>query len=282
MAAASGTDTASAQAAPLHGLTVGVTAERKAEELAGLLERRGARVLHGAAVRIVQVEDDERIVDISRGLLAAPPDVVVATTGVGFRGWLAGAERWGLREDLVAALGRAEILARGPKARGAIRGAGLTDAWSPATESSAEVLEHLLDRGVAGLRIALQLHGDPLTDLVDALSSAGAEVVTVPVYRWELPADLGPVDHLTDRLLAGGLDAVTFTSAPAVGGLLRRADARDLREPVVEALRRTLVVCVGPVTAAPLEAHGVPNVQPERARLGPMVRALEAAVAARA
>src|SRR5690242_14480997 len=153
MAAASGTDTASAQAAPLHGLTGGVTAARKAEELAGLLQRRGARVLHGAAVRVVQVEDDERVVDITRGLLAAPPDVVVATTGVGFRGWLAGAERWGLREELVAALGRGEILARGPKARGAIRGAGLTDSWSPATESSAEVLEHLLDRGVAGLRI---------------------------------------------------------------------------------------------------------------------------------
>jgi uroporphyrinogen-III synthase len=279
MPAASGPD--SPGDGPLHGLTVGVTAARKAEELAGLLERRGARVLHGAAVRIVPVEDDDRVVDRTRGLLTAPPDVTVATTGVGFRGWLAGAERWGLRDELVAALGRGEILARGPKARGAIRGAGLTDAWSPATESSAEVLEHLLDRGVAGLRIALQLHGDPLTDLVDALSAAGAEVVTVPVYRWELPADTGPVDHLTDRLLAGGLDAVTFTSAPAVGGLLRRAGERNLREPVVDALRRTLVVCVGPVTAAPLEAHRVPNVQPDRARLGPMVRALEAALAAR-
>src|SRR3954451_20701875 len=82
---------------PLHGLTVGVTAARKAEELAGLLERRGARVLHGAAVRIVPVEDDDRVVDRTRDLLAAPPDVIVATTGVGFRGWLAGAERWGLR-----------------------------------------------------------------------------------------------------------------------------------------------------------------------------------------
>jgi uroporphyrinogen-III synthase len=258
---------------------VGVTAARKADELAGLLERRGARVLRGPAVRIVPVEDDDQVVERTRGLLAAPPDITVATTGIGFRGWLAGAERWGLRDELVVALGRGEVLARGPKARGAIRSAGLVDAWSPATESSAEVLAHLLARGVAGLRIALQLHGDPLTEMVDALSAAGAEVVTVRVYRWELPTDLGPVDRLTDRLLAGGLDALTFTSAPAVEGLLRRAAERDLQAAVVDALRRTLVACVGPVTAAPLEAHDVPTVQPDRARLGPMVRALEAAAA---
>ena len=33
-----------------------------------------------------------------------------------------------------------------------------------------------------------------------------------------------------------------------------------------------LAACVGPVTAAPLERLGVPTVQPERARLGALVR----------
>jgi uroporphyrinogen-III synthase len=107
------------------------------------------------------------------------------------------------------------------------------------------------------------------------LTEAGADVVGMPVYRWELPPDLGPVDALTDALLAGGLDAVTFTSAPAVAGLLQRAAERGLD--VVDALHGVIVACVGPVTAEPLEALGVRTVQPERSRLGPLVRALEEA-----
>jgi uroporphyrinogen-III synthase len=261
----------------LAGMTVGVTAARKAEELGGLLERRGARPVYGPAVRIVPVEDDDRVVATTRGLLAAPPDITVATTGIGFRGWLAAAERWDLHAELVESLRRSEIVARGPKAAGAIRAAGLSEAWSPATESSAEVLEHLLERGVAGRRIAIQLHGDPLAEVVEALTEAGADVVGLPVYRWELPADLDPIDRLTDALLAGSLGAITFTSAPAVGGLLRRAAQRGLD--LVPALRRTMVVCVGPVTAEPLDALGVASVRPTRSRLGPMVRALEEAAA---
>ena len=55
--------TASSSAAPaavpaLVGFTVGVTAARRAEELATMLERRGAVVLHGPAIRIVPLADD--------------------------------------------------------------------------------------------------------------------------------------------------------------------------------------------------------------------------------
>ena len=87
------------------------------------------------------------------------------------------------------------MLARGPKARGAIRGGGLVDAWSPESESSAEVLAHLLSGAegpLQGRRIAVQLHGDPLPDLVAGLRATGAEVLTVPVYRWVLPEDVEP------------------------------------------------------------------------------------------
>ena len=48
------------------------------------------------------------------------------------------------------------------------------------------------------MRIAVQQHGEPLPDMVEALAVAGADVIEVPVYRWEPPADLGPLDRLTD------------------------------------------------------------------------------------
>ena len=123
--------------------------------------------------------------------------------------------------------------------------------------------------GVRGLRIAVQQHGEPLPDMVEALTVAGAEVIEVPVYRWEPPADLGPLDRLTDATLAGELDVLAFTSAPAAAGLLARAAERGLRDELIDRLRGpVLALCVGPVTAAPLEALDIPTVQPQRSRLG--------------
>jgi uroporphyrinogen-III synthase len=259
---------------PLAGYTVAVTAARRREELGALLARRGARVVYAPAIRIVPLSDDAELVAATRTVLAEPVDLVVATTGVGFRGWLEAADAWDL--PLVDHLRGTRVLARGPKARGAIRGAGLVDAWSPASESSAEVLEHLLSGAegpLAGRRIAVQLHGDPLPDFVEALRAAGAEVLTVPVYRWVLPEDVGPVRRLVATIAARGVDAVTFTSAPAAASLLAVADELGQRDELVAALTGgVLAIAVGPVTAGPLEAAGIPSLQPERSRLGALAR----------
>ena len=266
-------------AATLAGLTVGVTAARRAEELCALLERRGAAVLHAPALRIVALPDDTELEAATRSLVANPPDFAVATTGIGFRGWVEVADGWGIGEQLRTALRRSTVLCRGPKARGAVRATGLIDAWSPASESSAEVLEHLLEIGVADKRIAIQLHGDPLSDMVETLRAAGAEVITVPVYRWVAPADIAPLDRLIDSVCSGAVDALTFTSAPAAASMLARAAELGRAGELVTALRGpVLVVCVGSVTAAPLAARDIPTIQPTRSRLAAMVRALEAEV----
>ncbi|WP_177891142.1 uroporphyrinogen-III synthase [Vallicoccus soli] len=269
-------------AGPLTGFTVAVTAARRRDELASLLERRGARVVSGPAIRLVPLADDTELHRATLRCLEEPVDVAVATTGIGFRGWVEAADGWGLGERLLERLGAAELLARGPKARGAIRAAGLRDAWSPDSESSTEVLEHLLARDLEGLRVAVQLHGEPLPDFVEALEAAGATVVQVPVYRWTLPEDVAPLRRLVDLVAAQQVDCVTFTSAPAVASLLRVADERGQRDAVLAALRgRVLPACVGPVTAGPLTRLGVPSLQPTRSRLGSLVREVADALPAR-
>ena len=89
---------ASAVVPALAGFTVGVTAARRAEELGTMLERRGAVVLHGPAIRIVPLADDADLLAATKALVAQPPDITVATTGIGFRGWVEAAEGWGLGE----------------------------------------------------------------------------------------------------------------------------------------------------------------------------------------
>ena len=259
---------------PLAGYTVAVTAARRSEELAALLDRRGARVVVAPAIRIVPLSDDAELVAATREVLRAPVDLVVATTGVGFRGWLEAADAWDL--PLVEHLTHARVLARGPKARGAIRGGGLVDAWSPESESSAEVLSHLLSGAegpLQGRRIAVQLHGDPLPDLVTGLEAAGAEVLKVPVYRWVLPEDTAPLRRLVHTIAARAVDAVTFTSAPAAASMLQVAEQEGVLAGVLAAFTDgVLAVAVGVVTAGPLQAAGITTVQPERARLGALAR----------
>ncbi|MFI9755906.1 uroporphyrinogen-III synthase [Streptomyces collinus] len=268
---------------PLAGFTVGVTAARRADELGALLQRRGAAVLHAPALRIVPLADDSELLAATKEIIERVPDIVVATTAIGFRGWVEAADGWGLGEELLARLGGVRIMARGPKVKGAVRAAGLTEEWSPSSESMAEVLDRLLEEGVDGLRIAIQLHGEPLPGFVEALREGGAEVVGVPVYRWMPPEDITPVDRLLDATVGRALDAVTFTSAPAAASLLSRAEERGLLDEVLAALGHdVLPACVGPVTALPLQSRGIDTIQPERFRLGPLVQLLCQELPARA
>ncbi|GAA3232442.1 uroporphyrinogen-III synthase [Streptomyces thermocoprophilus] len=268
---------------PLAGFTVGVTAARRADELGALLQRRGASVLHAPALRIVPLSDDGELLAATKQLIDHAPDVVVATTAIGFRGWVEAAEGWGAgRSAAGAAACRG---AAGPWTQGEGRGTGrrALEDWSPSSESMAEVLDRLLEEGVDGRRIAVQLHGEPLPGFVEALREGGAEVVGVPVYRWMPPEDISPLDRLLDATVSRGVDAVTFTSAPAAVSLLNRAEERGLLGDLLGAFQHgVLPVCVGPVTAVPLQARGVDTVQPERFRLGPLVQLLCQELPARA
>ncbi|WP_405582154.1 uroporphyrinogen-III synthase [Streptomyces sp. NBC_01190] len=263
---------------PLAGFTVAVTAARRADELAALLVERGAVVLKAPSLRIMRPAEDPELREATRKLLGDPPDVAVATTAIGFRGWIEAADTWGLGEALLRGLGGVRLLARGPQVRGALRAAGLAEAWSPEAESLAEVLERLLAEGVDGRRVAVQWHGEPLPGFGEALRAAGARVVGVPVYRWMPPEDLAPVDRLLDAVCARGVDAVSFTSAPAAASLLHRAERRGRLRELLAAFRggEVLAACVGPVTASPLQAHDVPTRQPERSRLGPLAQLIAA------
>lgn len=263
---------------PLAGFRVAITASRRADEFETLLRRRGANVVSAAAISMVPLADDEQLRIVTDNVIADPPDLLIATTGIGFRGWVEAAEDWGLAEPLLAALGNGRVISRGPKATGALRAAGLREEWSPTSESSAEVLSHLRAEDLNGKRVVVQLHGatddwDPVPGFLDGLRERGATVVGVPVYRWEPPTDTTAFDSLVEAVALAQVDAVTFTSAPAVASTLMRADELG----VLEGVRRALVgpvvpYCVGPVTAAPLTSLGIESVAPERMRLGALAR----------
>ncbi|MEI2700723.1 MAG: uroporphyrinogen-III synthase [Microthrixaceae bacterium] len=122
------------------------------------------------------------------------------------------------------------------------------------------------------------LDGRSAPVLAEQLRALGAQVVAVPVYRWELPDDVEPVLRLIDLVIDGGVDAVTFTSSPSIWNLIRLAAEAGRQQPLQAALSGPVrAVCVGPVCASTARASGFARViEPERARLGAMVHTLGA------
>ncbi|GGF53357.1 uroporphyrinogen-III synthase [Marmoricola endophyticus] len=263
--------------APLSGFRVGVTAARKLDEQVALLERRGADVVRAPALSLAPNHVDQReLRATTEEVLSAPVDLFLATTGVGMRAWLAAADEWGLQERLIEHLGHAEILARGPKSVGALRRFGLRELWAPESEEFDDVLDHLRGRDLGGRRIVVQEHGQSLSMAGHALRRRGAEVVTVGVYRVVPAEDPEPMFALIDLVADREVDAVTFTSAPAVAAMMDAAGSTGRRDELVSAFQAdVLASCVGPVTSAAFEMWGVPTVYPERSRLAAMVKQLE-------
>jgi uroporphyrinogen-III synthase len=258
---------------PLVGCVVAITSDRRREELAALLRRRGADVLMAPTMRIVPLQDDHMLRAATEECLRGTLDYALATTGIGWRAWMSTAEGWGLGEQLGAALGRAVVAARGPKATGAIRACGLRETYSPPSESSPELLEWLLARDLTGTRIAVQLHGSDDTGFLNALRSAGAEVVPVPVYQWGPPEDPTAVTRLVDAVVRRQVHAVAFTSAPGAAAFLQAAENTGNLGRVVDAMTGdVLAACIGSVCASPLTPHGIIPVWPERGRLGSLAR----------
>lgn len=257
----------------LRGFRIGVTSDRRSDDLVSALQRRGAHVVHAPALKIVPNEQDTTLVEETRALIRARPEVVLVTTGYGVRRWFEVADAAGLGAALTAVLEEAQIFARGPKAVGAVRAAGLLDAQISETDTTAALVDALTRHGLTGRRVAIQLHGFTDTEQLRRLADVSAEVVTITPYRWVRPSGLDRLSRLIESACSRQLDAITYTSAPGAAATLETARAIGLGPAFVEAHREHVTAAaVGPVTAQPLLEAGIVPIVPERYRLGALIR----------
>jgi uroporphyrinogen-III synthase len=101
---------------------------------------------------------------------------------------------------------------------------------------------------LSGRRVLLPRADIARAALGVGLQDAGAIVDQVIAYRTSSAA---PPDGLVDRLNAGGVDAVTFTSSSTVRGVL------EMLGPAAGALAGTVIACIGPITAATARESGL-------------------------
>jgi uroporphyrinogen-III synthase len=184
----------------------------------------------------------------------------------------------GSRETFVQALGRAKVVARGPKPVAALRELGLTP-WVTAPEPNTwrEVLNALdakqSEFPLTGRRVAVQEYGASNPDLLAGLETRGARVTRVPVYQWALPDDMAPLQAAVRALADRQIDVVLFTTATQVVHLLKTADSMGLRERVLSGLTACVVASIGPTTSEEIREQGLePDLEPTHPKMGFLVR----------
>jgi uroporphyrinogen-III synthase len=250
---------------PLEGRTVALAECRQLEELAQLLEKEGATPLRCPLVNILDAPDEAPVLAWLRGLIAGRFDYVILFTGEGVRRLLGFAERAGLREQVIDALGWTRLVVRGPKPVRALKDVGLAPALVAEAPTTEGVIATLGREPLSGKTVAVQLYAPSNPALERFLGEAGATMAAVLPYVYAPAADAGRVADLIARMNRGEVDVLVLTSSPQVDRLYEVAVEHRLEDDLAEGLRRTRVAAVGPVVAESLQRRGAPvHVCPEQ------------------
>jgi uroporphyrinogen-III synthase len=132
----------------------------------------------------------------------------------------------------------------------------------PTTEG---VIAKLRGEDLRGRAVGVQLYGVPNPALETFLSSVGATVRTVLPYVYAPAADAQRVVDLIQRMAAGTVDAICFTSSPQLDRLYEVAAEHKVEPLLQQGLKLVRVAVVGPIVADRLREHGrQPDICPEQ------------------
>jgi hypothetical protein len=143
---------------------------------------------------------------------------------------------WASLRRLAQALSKLVILARGPKPVKVLRELRVPIAVAVSEPNTWREILRELDkqpRGfqLAGSRVAVQEYGVSNVAFLEELRRRGADVLHVPVYRWTLPEDLGPLRRALVEIVEGRARVILFTNAAQVSHVMQVGGGRGPGQP---------------------------------------------------
>ena len=255
---------------------------RRADDMRSLIERHGGTPFLAPSMREVPLIDNPVVFQFLDELSAGRIQIVVFLTGVGARAVLDVVETRFPRDEFFDWLQRCVIVVRGPKPTAVLRDWNVRiDHRAPEPNTWRELLAMLeRETTLSGRTVAVQEYGKPNDEFYEALRSRGATVLPVPVYRWDLPDDIQPLQTAVRKLIAGDFDLLLITSAQQVHHLLLIAERLGLKDECLAAAKKCLIASIGPTASETLAEVGLRvDIEPSHPKMGPLVKeALEAAL----
>lgn len=258
-----------------NGLTVAAFESRMASEITRLIERHGGIPLVTPALREIPLDDNSAALKFGTRLTTERVDLLILLTGVGTTALLDLLKTHYPWSSIVAALKQTAIVARGPKPVAALKAFGLLPTLTvPEPNTWVEVVSTLDEyRPVKGLRVAVQEYGASNPDLLEALKQREAEVFQVPIYRWALPEDMGPLRWTLDEVIAEKVPVLLITNAAQVDHVMQVLERDGKVARFRAALKKMVVASIGPTASERLRHHEWPiDFEPSHSKMGILVK----------
>ncbi|MBO0857019.1 MAG: uroporphyrinogen-III synthase [Chloracidobacterium sp.] len=249
---------------------------RMETELANLARRHGLEPVSVPALREEIADCADGVSALIDALMRGEVDYIIFQTGVGAATLLDEAERLNRRDELIEALKRTRVVARGPKPTAVLARCGLRPAVSAREPfTTAELIDAMRPFDISDKNVALLHYGEPNLSLAESLARRGALLRELLLYEWRLPADTTRLIRLIDELIDHQYTAIAFTSQIQARHLFRLAAEAGKDDQLRAALDEIVVASVGPTcTAALLNLSVRPHVEPERPKMGPLILAV--------
>jgi uroporphyrinogen III methyltransferase / synthase len=233
----------------LNGKTILITrAKEQAKTLTSLLRKEGASVLGVPTIQIIL--QPEELLQLEKAMESPESYAWLVLTSV---------NTVSIVDSLIQKrnrdwrhFDRLQIACIGESTAERVRQVGGKVALVPPQFQAESLAEELLKTEISGKRILLPRAAGSRTVLPTVLSASGAIVDEIRIYRADLPESSR--SKLIRILEEEQVDFITFTSSSTVRNFMELAG--DVLSNID--LERTLVACIGPITASTLREYGVP------------------------
>jgi len=248
-----------------------------ATDMARLIRRHGGEPLVVPALREIPIplQDNGAVFRFGVKLILHQVDLLILMTGVGAKALFEVLQARYPLAEIIEALKKTIVVTRGPKPLAVLKAMGLeANITVPEPNTWQDVIATLdYYRPVQGLKIAIQEYGVPKPDMIEDLKKRGAEVFSVPVYRWALPEDTGPIEAAIGEVLNGAIDAMMITNAAQIDHVMQLAERGHTVDPFREACRKMVVASIGPTATEGLKHHDLQvDFEPSHPKMGVLVK----------
>ena len=257
------------------GLAVAAFESRMAMEMARLIERYSGQPFVVPALREIPIQNNSAASRFGAKLIDGQVDVLILMTGIGTTTLFDILRLRHPLSSIMAGLKQTAIVARGPKPVAVLKTLGFTPTLTvPEPNTWVEVVSTLDEyRPVKGLRVAVQEYGTSNPDLLEALKQRGAEVFPVPIYRWALPEDTGPLKQVLSQIIAGNIQVMLVTNAAQIDHVMQLLEQEGPTVQFKEACKKMIVASIGPTASERLRHYDLPiDFEPSHPKMGVLVK----------
>ena len=262
-----------------HGLRVLAFESRMATEMARLIKRYGGEPLVVPALREIPIplQDNGAVFRFGVKLILHQVDILILMPGVGTKALFEVLQTRYPLAEIIEALKKTILVTRGPKPLAVLKAMGVEPNITVPEPNTWQDVIATLDyyRPVQGLKIAVQEYGVTKPEMFEDLKKRGAEVFAVPVYRWALPEDTGPLETAITHVLNGAFDAMIVTNAAQIDHVMQLAERALNTDLFRGACRKIVVASIGPTASEALKHHDLPvDFEPSHPKMGILVKEL--------